>query len=78
MDNDKLFRLLDGDLPAPEMAGALAALVADADARDLVTRSVLVADVIRRNSTPDDGFTLRILQKLEGVQPEPGFDPLND
>jgi hypothetical protein len=78
MDNDKLFRLLDGDLPAGEIPGALAELVADGDARDLVTRSVLAADVIRRNSTPDDGFTLRILQKLEGVQIEPGYDPLKD
>lgn len=78
MDNDKLFRLLDGDLPAAEMPGALAALVSDADARDLVTRSVLAADVLRRNSTPDDGFTLRILQKLEGVQIDPGYDPLKD
>lgn len=78
MDNDKLFRLLDGDLPAAEMPDALSALLADADARDLVTRSVLAADVIRRNSTPDDGFTLRILQKLDQVKVEPGYDPLRD
>jgi hypothetical protein len=34
--------------------------------------------VLRGNSTPDDGFSIRIFDRMrkEGVEIEPGYDPL--
>lgn len=38
----------------------------------------LVADVLRGNSTPDDGFSLRIFERMrrEDARMEQGYDPL--
>jgi len=37
-------------------------------------------DALRGNSTPDDGFSIRIFERMkrEGVKIEPGYDPLED
>lgn len=73
-------RLLDGDLEGDEVRHTLADLAADPAQRDRLTRYTLVGDVLRGNSTPDDGFTIRILQRMkkEGVKIESGYDPLAD
>lgn len=71
-------RLLDGQLDADETAPVLHRVVADPALRDRYTVYGLIGDVLRGNSTPDDGFSPRIFERLraEAVQPEPGFDPL--
>ena len=76
----KASQLLDGQLDPQELAGALEELGADPDARDRYTVYGLVGDVLRGNPTPDDGFSLRIFERMqrEGARMEPGFDPLKD
>ncbi len=72
--------LLDGELDAAEVKPALDEAAADARLRDRYTVFGLVGDVLRGNSTPDDGFSARIFQRMqrEQVRIEPGFDPLKD
>jgi negative regulator of sigma E activity len=71
-------RILDGDLAGDELKGSLAAIARDADQRDRYTVYGLVGDVLRGNSTPDDGFSKRIFERMraEGAKIEPGYDPL--
>jgi len=71
-------RILDGDLAGDEMKATLAVIAADADQRDRYTLYGLVGDVLRGNSTPDDGFSMRIFERMraEGTKIEPGYDPL--
>ncbi len=78
--NPKLCELLDSGLSESETKALLDALGADPELRDHFTLYTLTGDVLRGNSTPDDGFTQRILQRMEqtGVQMEPGYDPLAD
>lgn len=74
----KVSLLLDGQLAAAEVKPALDATVKDAGLRDRYTVYGLVGDALRGNSTPDDGYTMRILDRLhrEGSRIEPGYDPL--
>ena len=76
----KASQLLDGQLEPAEVAPALDELGADPHARDRYTVYGLVGDVLRGNSTPDDGFSRRIFERLqrEGARIEPGYDPLSD
>ncbi len=75
---EKISLLLDGQLPAGEVAGALDDLGAQARLRDRFTLYGLVGDALRGLSVPDDGFSRRIVERLrrEGVQMEAGYDPL--
>ena len=74
----KVSLLLDGELPPGETKTALDEATADPALRDRYTIYGLVGDVLRGNSTPDDGFTVRILDRMrrEGARIEPGYDPL--
>ena len=74
----KVSLLLDGQLPATEVKPALDETAADQSLRDRYTVYGLVGDVLRGNSTPDDGFSERIFERLrrEGARLEPGYDPL--
>jgi negative regulator of sigma E activity len=71
-------RMLDGDLQGAELERALRELVADPARRDHYTIYGLVGDVLRGNSTPDDGFSMRIFERMraERAAIEPGYDPL--
>ena len=71
-------RILDGDLAGDEVKDALTAVIADPVQRDRYTIYGLVGDVLRGNSTPDDGFSMRIFDRMraEGTKIEPGYDPL--
>ena len=73
-------RLLDADLDAAEVKRTLESVAADAAQRDRYTIYGLVGDVLRGNSTPDDGFSMRIFERMraEGTKIEPGYDPLAD
>ena len=73
-------RMLDGDLESDELEAALRTVARDADQRDRYTLYGLVGDVLRGNSTPDDGFSMRIFERMraEGTKIEPGYDPLAD
>ena len=72
--------LLDGQLEAEEAKRALKETTSQPELRDRYTVYGLVGDVLRGNSTPDDGFSVRILQRMqtERVRIEPGYDPLAD
>jgi negative regulator of sigma E activity len=72
--------LLDGQLEAAEVKPALDELAADAALRDRYTLYGLAGDALRGNPTPDDGFSIRIFERMnrEAVKIEPGFDPLKD
>jgi len=76
----KVSLLLDGQLENAEVRPALEELASDADLRDRYTVYGLVGDVLRGNPTPDDGFSIRIFERMkrEAVKIEPGFDPLKD
>ena len=73
-------KLLDGQLEAEDAKRALEETTAQPALRDRYTIYGLVGDVLRGNSTPDDGFSVRILQRMqaERVRIEPGYDPLAD
>lgn len=72
--------LMNGQLDATQTKAALNELVSDAQARDRFTLYGLIGDVLRGNSTPDDGYSKRIFERIkrEGIEPEDGFDPLNE
>ncbi|HEY0337764.1 MAG TPA: RseA family anti-sigma factor [Burkholderiales bacterium] len=76
----KVSLLLDSQLAPGEAKAALDEITADAALRDRYTVYGLLGDVLRGNSTPDDGFTKRIFERMqkEQVQIDPAFDPLKD
>ena len=76
----KVSLLLDDQLAPEEVKPALDEVAADASLRDRYTLYGLTGDALRGNSTPDDGFSRRIFERMqrEGVRIEPGFDPLKD
>ena len=76
----KISLLLDGQLASNEVKAALDETVADERLRDSFTLYRLVGDVLRGNSTPDDGYSERIFQRMrrEGARIESGYDPLAD
>lgn len=74
----KVSLLLDDQIAPGEVKAALDEVAADARLRDRYTVYNLVGDVLRGNSTPDDGFSRRIFERMrrEGVAVEQGYDPL--
>ena len=76
----KVSLLLDGQIASREVKAALDETVADERLRDRYTLYRLVGDVLRGNSTPDDGYSERIFQRmrLQGSRIESGYDPLAD
>lgn len=76
----KVSLLLDGQLEPAEVKPALEELAADAALRDRYTLYGLAGDALRGTPTPDDGFSIRIFERMkrEAVKIEPGFDPLKD
>jgi negative regulator of sigma E activity len=73
-------KLLDGQLEAEEAKRALEDVASQPALRDRYTVYGLVGDVLRGNSTPDDGFSVRIFQRMHAqrVRIEPAYDPLAD
>lgn len=76
----KVSLLLDGQMEPAEVKPALDELAADAALRDRYTLYGLAGDALRGNPTPDDGFSIRIFERMkeEAVGIEPGYDPLKD
>ncbi|MES2564808.1 MAG: hypothetical protein V4637_19095 [Pseudomonadota bacterium] len=72
--------LLDSQLAPDEAKAALDDIAADPALRDRYTVFGLVGDALRGNSTPDDGFSLRIFERMHDEQAriDPTFDPLED
>jgi negative regulator of sigma E activity len=73
-------QLLDGQLDDAHVKPVLDEVAANAELRDRYTVYGLIGDALRGNGTPDDGFTLRILERMkrEEARIEPGYDPLHD
>ena len=74
----EISEFLNGQLDPAETRRTLDELAADPTLRDRYTVYELVGDVLRGNSTPDDGFSMRIFDRIEkeGVRMEEGYDPL--
>ena len=72
--------LLDGQVEPDQVKAALDETAGEPLLRDRSTVYGLIGDVLRGNSTPDDGFSARIFERMrrEGVAIEPPFDPLKD
>ena len=49
----------------------------DTDFRDNWFYYHFLGDIMRGQSTPDDGFSLRIIEKLNNIEIDPLFDPLS-
>lgn len=75
---DRISELLNGQLDEAQTKALLDELERDPALRDRLTLYGLAGDVLRGNSTPDDGFTQRILERMEkeNTSIEPGYDPL--
>ena len=73
----KVSLLLDDELARAEVKTALEETASDPRLRDRYTIYGLVGDALRGNSTPDDGFSVRIFERMqrEGARIEWGFDP---
>ncbi len=69
-------RMLDGDLAGDELKATLEVVAGDPGQRDRYTLYGLTGDVLCRNSTPDDGFSMRIFERMraEGTKIGPGYD----
>lgn len=76
----KVSLLLDDQLAPEEIKAALGETAADPRLRDRYTIYGLIGDALRGNSTPDDGFSARIFERMrrEGTAVEQGFDPLSE
>jgi negative regulator of sigma E activity len=61
-------RLLDGDLTETELSSLLQRLKHDAALRDELAVQQLVRDSVAGVQALDDGYTLRILERLRRVQ----------
>jgi negative regulator of sigma E activity len=74
----KISELLDGQVASGDTTQVLDQVAVDAVLRDRYTVYALIGDVLRGNSTPDDGFSIRIFDRMrnERVEIEPGYDPL--
>ena len=75
----KVSQLLDGQLDDALVKPILDEVVGDPAVRDRFTVYGLIGDTLRGNSTPDDGFSKRIFERIkrEGVAIDPTFDPLS-
>lgn len=76
----KVSLLLDGQIAPTEVKAALDECVSTSALRDRYTVYRLVGDALKGNSTPDDGYSNRIIERMrrEGSTIEPGYDPLVD
>ena len=75
--SEKVSLLLDGELGPGDTKAALDEITAEPRLRDRYTIYGLLGDALRGNSTPDDGFSRRIFERInrEGAGMEPGYDP---
>lgn len=73
-------QLLDGQLDDALVDRVLHEVAESAALRDRYTVYGIIGDTLRDNGTPDDGFSLRIFERMrrEGVAIDPGYDPLKD
>jgi len=73
-------QLLDGQIKDALVKPVLEEIANDALSRDRYTVYGLIGDTLRGNSTPDDGFTQRILERMkrEGARIDADYDPLVD
>ena len=76
--NEKLSLLMDSEVEAIEISTLLDLLKRSPDAREQWTVMQMIGDATRGLVVADDGFSLRILDKLKSVQIDPHYDPLRD
>ena len=74
----KVSLMLDGQIAPTDVKAALDECVATPGLRDRYTVYRLVGDALKGNSTPDDGYSNRIIERMrrDGVKIEGGYDPL--
>ncbi|MGB8339202.1 MAG: RseA family anti-sigma factor [Burkholderiales bacterium] len=74
--NEELSLLMDSEIEANEVAPLLHLLNSNADARDQWTVIQMIGDATRGLVVADDGFSIRIFEKLENIQIDALYDPL--
>lgn len=68
---------VDSELAAAEAETLVDTLHDDANARNDWFLYHLTGDAMRGQPIIDDGFSLRIIAKLEAVEIDPSYDPLD-
>jgi negative regulator of sigma E activity len=76
--NEKLSLLMDSEIEANQVAPLLDLLKSNADVRDQWTVMQLIGDATRGLVVADDGFSIRIFEKLENIQIDASYDPLTE
>jgi negative regulator of sigma E activity len=76
--NEKLSLFMDSEVEASEVSSLLNLLKNNADARDQWTAMQMIGDATRGLVVADDGFSIRIFEKLESIQIDPLYNPLVD
>ena len=69
---------MDSDLVAEEADTLVDVLRHEHDARNDWFLCHIIGDALRGQPTIDDGFSIRILEKLKDVEIDPLYDPLDD
>ncbi len=84
--NEKLSAWVDGE-PCGEEGGELGctcglslydAMRADAEARNDWFLAHLIGDALRGRPVLDDGFSVRIISRVDVVEIDPAYDPFGD
>jgi negative regulator of sigma E activity len=76
--NEKLSLLMDSEVEANEISSLVELLKNNPAARDEWTVMQMIGDATRGLAVADDGFSVRIIEKLNGVEIDPSYDPLAD
>jgi negative regulator of sigma E activity len=76
--NEKLSLLMDSEVETSEISSLLDLLKNNPDARDQWTAMQMIGDATRGLVVADDGFSMRIFDKLKSILIDPNYDPLAD
>jgi hypothetical protein len=73
---EEINRLFDGEADPEGLPAAVDRIAAAGDMRQQWTLTAMISDALAGVPWPDDGYSQRILARLDEVAPEPGYDPL--
>jgi hypothetical protein len=73
---EEINRLFDGEADPDGLPAAVDRIAAEGEMREQWTLTAMISDALAGVPWPDDGYSQRILARLDEVAPEPGYDPL--
>jgi negative regulator of sigma E activity len=74
---EQLSRLFDGETADLKLHELLEGIDGDGNQRERWTLFSMLSDALVGVASPDDGYSQRIIARLQHVEPEPGFDPID-